>query len=615
MTNEAQDAEASDPLLAADDLKKVDFDGVLADPGAIDPHDHWAPLHQAAQAAREREDEIAANAFKLMAGLCSMSIDPENSAEPFRPRLILEGRRSMIPADLPAEQYAALAAIAASLGAPALRARVADLCWTVDRRAAEMAELAVDAYAASLKGVLADEAVSEDESFSEPQAIGVLQRALNIQRMIGWDKPAADRLRQLVRRLRQAAFAAKSPYMFSEIVELDALYELSPAAMLAAESEALAAGTTAAANYHWAHSLWLAAARFHHRNGDRAAGHRCTVEAAEQYVKVAEKGEFGLYQAFWLDRAIETLKKAKGTAARRKELQTRLLDAQAEIGEYAVPIEHKVDVRDIIRSAREQVAGLPVLDGLLALASIAASPDPDQLRAEEQRRAGRYVLSSLFDTVIHSHDWRKTATIPGAASGDEEALRGKIVQMEEYRRRLSVVATEHARFQLMLEHAPTFSLVRALAAVSPLVEPDHDLIVAKGLMSYLGGDHLTAIHLLVPQLESGLRYLLTLHGEDCVIIRPGGSQEKAKLGDLLGKLRPKLVEILGEPIVFEIENLFARPEGPKLRPNIAHGLLPQQALTSADSIYACWFLFRLVLLFFIGRVDEVRAHLGELADG
>jgi hypothetical protein len=281
--------------------------------------------------------------------------------------------------------------------------------------------------------------------------------------------------------------------------------------------------------------------------------------------------------------------------------------------DHVATVEHKTDITDIAEAAREAVADLPLLEALIALAGLSTSPDPEELRKEQRKLAGKFILSSLFATVIHSHDGRKTATIPGLESGEEdEALRGRIVKSEEDRRRLIAAALEHARFQLTLEHAPSVSFLTQLTAASPLVQAGHELVVAKGIAAYLAGDHLTALHLLVPQLEAGLRHALVVGGEDIVIIRPDGSQEMAKLGDLFGKLRSRLVNVLGEPIVFEMENIFARPEGPKLRPNLTHGLLPDYALTSSESVYACWFIFRLVLLPFIGRTERLRGHLAEM---
>jgi hypothetical protein len=603
MSGEPSETATPDGVLSAEELAAVDFDGILENPAAIDVYDHSARFNRAAEAAQQSNDLTRFRAFKLMGAICSMALDADNGVEPYRARLIIEGKRSLIPSDLSPEEIEALAAVAETIRSDALRARVADVCWLANRRVATMAELAVTSFAAALRSHL------RDDPDGDPDAIGILQRALMIQRMVGWDKPAAEDLRNLVIEMRTAALSVERGFMFRDLADLDAQYDISPAADLASSAETLAKSLAAAGNCTASHELWLTAARFQNRAGNRDDANRCVVEAAEQLVKYAERGEPGFFQAHWLDRAIAVLKKIKGTSARRKELQARLLQAQADIVDHVAVVEHKTDVTDLVAAARDAVANLPLIDALLALAALSSSPDPEELREEQRKLSRQFILSSLFATTIHSHDGRKTATIPGLESGKEEALRGKIVQSEQHRRRLIATALEHARFQLTLEHSPTLSFLMQLAAVSPLVPPGHELAVAKGMASYLAGDHLTALHLLMPQLEAGLRYALAVQGEEVVIIRPDGTQEMAKLGDLLGKLRPSLVNLLNERIVFEIENLFARPEGPKLRPNVAHGLLPDHALTSSESVYACWFIYRLVLLPFIGRREKLAEHL------
>jgi hypothetical protein len=65
---------------------------------------------------------------------------------------------------------------------------------------------------------------------------------------------------------------------------------------------------------------------------------------------------------------------------------------------------------------------------------------------------------------------------------------------------------------------------------------------------------------------------------------------------MLEKDREALEAIFGPAIVLEIENLFDFDGGPKLRHQLAHGLLSVAACRHGDAIYACWFIFRLCIL-------------------
>jgi hypothetical protein len=47
------------------------------------------------------------------------------------------------------------------------------------------------------------------------------------------------------------------------------------------------------------------------------------------------------------------------------------------------------------------------------------------------------------------------------------------------------------------------------------------------------------------------------------------------------------------PLVADIAHVFLKKPGPSLRHAVAHGLLQDSSVFTADAIYACWLIFRL----------------------
>ena len=117
-----------------------------------------------------------------------------------------------------------------------------------------------------------------------------------------------------------------------------------------------------------------------------------------------------------------------------------------------------------------------------------------------------------------------------------------------------------------------------------------------GFARFFGGDYFSALHILVPQLEHSLRYILQHAGVDPSAIQSDMTQESRTLSVMLDKEREPLEGMLGPAIVFEIENLFDFRGGPALRHQVAHGLVSGGECYGTDSIYACWFIFRLYCL-------------------
>ena len=109
-----------DYIVTRDDITAVDFEGPLNDSASVDCHD----LNQAFERAVKEGIEPERPVFQLLAGLTNYHFQPESRIEPFRPMMIMEGRRSLIPADFLADQIDVLAEIAPTITNHGLRARV-----------------------------------------------------------------------------------------------------------------------------------------------------------------------------------------------------------------------------------------------------------------------------------------------------------------------------------------------------------------------------------------------------------------------------------------------------------------------------------------------------------
>jgi hypothetical protein len=73
--------------------------------------------------------QVEARVYRLLGSLCSL-----HRAGAFDPKLVLDDRRTAIQNDFRGEQNPVLAAILSNIFHPGLRAQVADVVWTNDRR-------------------------------------------------------------------------------------------------------------------------------------------------------------------------------------------------------------------------------------------------------------------------------------------------------------------------------------------------------------------------------------------------------------------------------------------------------------------------------------------------
>lgn len=141
--------------------------------------------------------------------------------------------------------------------------------------------------------------------------------------------------------------------------------------------------------------------------------------------------------------------------------------------------------------------------------------------------------------------------------------------------------------------------------MSPFVPADREDLFSLAFARFFGGDFISALHILVPQMENSLRHVLKQAGHEPSSIRSDMTQENRTLSVMLNKDRGSLEGIYGTAIVYEIENLFDFRGGPALRHQLAHGLVSGAACYGADAIYACWFMFRLCCLHVFGHWDTL----------
>src|SRR5688572_18676049 len=109
----------------------------------------WQAFSSAARKAMEEGRQSKGKALWLLADACSMMLSPKSINEPFKPFMVMEGRRSVIPDDLAEADISFFAEIVDEIDDPWLKARLADLVWLKGKpRDVQFALTAIDSYRA-----------------------------------------------------------------------------------------------------------------------------------------------------------------------------------------------------------------------------------------------------------------------------------------------------------------------------------------------------------------------------------------------------------------------------------------------------------------------------------
>ena len=267
------------------------------------------------------------------------------------------------------------------------------------------------------------------------------------------------------------------------------------------------------------------------------------------------------------------------------------------------------DIGQIVENARNKVRGKPLNEALQAFANLVSPVNVNNLRENTIEQSHRYVADSLFPTTVLGDDGRVIAKQP---NDDEMAIHSKMV--ENYFILVRLTAQGYiwpAQEVLLLEHRLREADFVNLARQSPIVPIGRELLFGKALFAGFDRDFVTALHILVPQVEHMVRYHLKQAGVQTTNLDSNGIENENGLSTLMEL--PQTEKIFGEDLSFEIKALFCDSFGPNLRNELAHGLLDDRACYSFSAIYAWWLGLKLVFNTFWNalRNDAEQSEQGE----
>lgn len=613
-------------LASVADLSGLDFEAPLAESHSAHSEELSRLFRSTPHVASANEgaaDTPAARVFSMLAAVTGMSLRPQEPNEPFGPMMVFEGRRSAIPADFQGAPIDVMAVMAQRAKNPVLRARLADVCWLLDRKRGECGKAAIAAYVEIVRQVDAGALKFYDDD--EPGALkydarDLLRRALIIGRGMRLDDTAMSDARKLVADLRMRSFEKLLPIPALWFGHLDLEFGISDPSEVGKSTQALIDAVSASADGHTVVNLWRMAARAYHFAKNNSEKRRSQLEASEHLARMAEKQPMAILAAGLLAEAIAELHGVPATKDQRKALRHRLVDVQAGIADEMSPFLHTTNIEDIVKRVELHMQRPSLREKLLVFAWLSNSPEPDQLIEAAIKSIRETPLSSLVTATSHDRQGKVIHRSEGGGFGDGEnksAIERKIAEHESIRRNL--VATGQinvARQSIVSAHYLSDDTFAHLFQYSAFVPTDLVMTYSRGVTRFFQGDFVSALYILTPMLESSLRHVLKAYGHDVTIFDDATLiQQDRTISSLFEQMREELDSIFGRALTTDIENVFLKKSGPNLRNTVAHGLLHDGSPYGPDAIYGCWLIFRMIILPLYDIWDQLHLPFDDATGG
>ena len=544
-------------------------------------------LGSAAHAAGEAGDGEGEQALGFVARLLLIHIEGLDHERP-------AAAASVLPRNDPNEaELEAMCLLAERVTKPIARARIADLVWQ-KARDHRMAALAVKAY------------LEAGAPFENPEKwTGCTRRygrALQLAASLGKLQPLfIDTLARIEAALQKHGVTDTS-FLSRELMDVvfdHRRRDLAACTAYAAMAEGIARQLESVGELHRAREYWAAKEKWEYAGGNEAAARASRAAIAESLVTEADlelaKGEPSYSRAaVFMRQAVGILDKLQ-PESRPRVAELRQLLAELNQKEASRPLTRSepVDLSDVVAAARKTVEGKSLPDAMVSLATITKLPSRTALEAD-LRSAMKNFVQFIFPTMIMGPGGTLIAARAGVDQDDPDAdpLMCEMVSQAQIGYNISGIASINvARETILAEHDIREHHFAQLAHASGFVPQGREVNFARGLNAGMHGDFVTALHLLIPQLENSLRHILKENGENTIFVNRKGFDEERDLDDLLRLSKTK--ELFDEDICFSLRALLLHRFGPNLRNLLSHGLLDPAAASSPQGIYVWWMALQL----------------------
>ena len=536
----------------------------------------------------------AARAWTLLAHLSQVALRPSEPNEPFRPMWEDPGGRTMVPRDMDEETAAAVRHFGFAAKDVELRARLLDVTWN-RLRDPEAAREAVRGYLAAAN------ALFDPEHWTAYAAR--VERAARLARQLGDRGLVDDVLGEIEKRVVELD-GTDPLHLSCRLMELLHDFDFGDPILMrriAAKGARLAEGRDdfeRARTYHDLVGRWCR--RSGDEEGEKAARIAAAASLHRQAERCSEPGQ-ELVATHWLEKAHEAYRNIQGMREKADEVYAELRECQLRATQSMGRITTEIpNASEMVKHARDWVAGKPLREALLGLASVVHVTDFEEETKNARELMEKYPLQGLFGGVTMDHSGRVVARTRPAFTTDEKefelALWERVVRQVDLGYQVTApTGIVPAMNQLNFEHSLTLEDLVDLVVNNPFVPPGHEELFARGFLAGVRWDLAESLSILVPQLENSLRHVLGQAGHEVTKRDKHGLQNFIQMGTMLSERRAELEEIFGIDIVQELRVLFVDQNGADLRNRIAHGLMRHDQFFHHAAVYAWWFIFHLTI--------------------
>ena len=283
--------------------------------------------------------------------------------------------------------------------------------------------------------------------------------------------------------------------------------------------------------------------------------------------EVASEDASSLQVSSWLQR-VHSVYLDYGLREEAEKIAIKLKEIGPKVNDEMKSISHEMRIsQEEMDEYINSIIGNDIETTFVRIA-IQYVPKKDRVENQLKNLAQKAPISYLIPRQIQDHQGRPVAFIGSL----EDDLIGHIVNLSSQNMQISSVFMRRVLEEFVLRFKLTPQNIIDYLYQSPVFEDDKKIIILDGINAYLENNHLIAIHLLIPQIESAFRKLVEHTGGSVLKTSRGGGMHLKTLDELLRDQR--IINIFGEDMALYFRILLTDQRGWNLRNDVCHGISP-----------------------------------------
>lgn len=285
----------------------------------------------------------------------------------------------------------------------------------------------------------------------------------------------------------------------------------------------------------------------------------------------------------------------KNSKAERKRLAKKIEHIKKiAVQSLQVITSQEFDISNLIELSKKHIENSSLESYIYKLAMLGPLKSYDSIKEEYLQSESSF--TDIFSTTILDSNGRKKCIIPSSLNASNKEMYSIVEhKASQYYMFFADVAVKN--FVILSKGKFNFSKenLSFLVEDNLFVPEDRKQSFLMGIVAGFNLDLVTAMHVLMPQIENSIRCLAQECGAVVYKTEKNGVEECLSLDAILRS--DEVVECFDDAFLFNLRLFFTSDYGFGMRQTVCHGLYSDNELQSSHSLAVWWFVLRICCMY------------------